>query len=111
MDKHQAAQQVADSLFEAEHALDEALAKAAHAIAVATASRTALGVSLKTGASAVTKMAEGAAALASVRETFAAAHDQIAVVQRAIGVRPNMTGGGEKDPQHSILPASVRRVA
>ena len=110
MDKHQAAQRVADDLFEAERALDEALARAATAVATASAARQALGVSMKTGASAISKMAEGAAAIAGVRETFAAAHDEIAVVQRAIGVRPNLFGGGEKGPNQDSIP-SLHRAA
>ncbi len=108
MDKHQAAQHVADTLFDAERALDEALTKAALAIAAITAARAPLGVSLKTGAAAVTRMSEGAAALAGVRETFAAAHDEIAVVQRAIRVRPNMIGGGEKGPNQDAIPLLAR---
>ncbi len=110
MDKHQAAQHVADTLFEAERALDEALVKASVALAAATGAREALGVSLKTGAPAITKMAQGAAALAEVRETFASAHDDIAIVQRAIGVRPNMFGGGEKGPNQDTIP-TLHRVA
>ena len=110
MDKHQAAQHVADTLFEAERALDEALVKAAAAMSAAAGAREALGVSLKTGAPAITKMAQGAAALAGVRETFAAAHDEIAVVQRAIGVRPSLFGGGEKGPNQDSIP-TLHRVA
>src|SRR5579875_2904111 len=96
-DKEAAAQRVADHLFEAERALDEALARMAALVAVIPASRGELGVSIKTGAPAVAKLASVLPALAEARLTVGSAHDDLAVVQRAIGVRPNMVGGGEKD--------------
>lgn len=102
-DKHVAAQRVADHLFEAEHALDEAIARLASLVAVIPDARPALGVALKTGAPALTKLARTLPVLAELRETVASAHDELAVVQRAIGVRPNMVGGGEKDPNSDLM--------
>ena len=106
MDKHEAAQRVADHLFDAERALDEALTKMALLVAATTAARPAFGVALKVGAPAISKMSDVTAALAMQREALAAAHDEIAVVQRLTGARPNMTGGGDKPPTpDSRLPA------
>jgi phage-related tail protein len=109
MDKQQTAQQVADSLFKAEASLDTALADLAEAIAVTTRARAELGLGLKIGAGAVSKMTEVASQLAGGRETVAAAHDDLAAVDRLLHLRTVMTGGGDKGP---VQPeASIRRVA
>jgi hypothetical protein len=110
-DKQAAAQRIADQLFEAEYALDEALAKMATLVAAIPAARGDLGVSMKTGASAVTRLAGVVPVLAELRQTVAGAHDELAVIQRAIGVRPNMVGGGEKDgDQQDVMSPGLRRV-
>ena len=111
-DKHVAAQRVADELFKTEQQLDLALSQAARLVAEMASSRQELGVAMKVGAPALTKFSSVVETLAAAREVLAAGHDEIAVVQRAIGVQPVMTGGGEKGPNQDVLThLSARRAA
>ena len=109
-DKHAAAQRVADELFKTEQQLDLALSQAARLVAEMAGSRQEFGVAMKVGAPALTKFSSVVETLAAAREVLAAGHDEIAVVQRAIGVRPNLFGGGEKGPNQDSIP-TLHRVA
>ena len=109
MSRDVAAQRMADSLFEFERALDLALARGAESIATAATTRAELGLGIKCGASAISKLAAVLETLAGAREGVGGAHDEFAVLSRALRLRPNMIGGGDKGPNDEALPVSALR--
>ncbi len=98
MNRTEVAVGVAERLFIAERKLDEAFAAFAELAAHLPAARQGADLGIKVGVGAVSSVAVALGQLAAVRQTVADAHDQFAVVQRAIGVRTAMTGGGDKPP-------------
>jgi hypothetical protein len=111
MHRDEAAQRVADSLFAFEAALDTALAKGAECVAIATAARAELNLGIKVGAGSISQLATTLQPLATVREQVGVAHDGLSALQRRLGLRPELLGGGEKGPNDEVASTgSLRRV-
>lgn len=94
------ADQVATSLFEAEAAIDAALAKTAHLAGVMPALRRDAGISALIGQDAVEHTSEAFAALALARRAIVETHKELSVAQKQMGLGAVMFGEGEQKPPH-----------
>lgn len=80
------AEQIAGALFEAEHAIDEALAKTAALTGVMPALRTQAGASALIGQDAVERASQAIMALAEARRAIVETHKELSVAQAQIGL-------------------------
>ena len=112
MDRIEVVEGVAEHLFLAERKLDEAFAAMADLARHLPAAREQAALGIKVGSSAVSRVTQALGQLASTRETIAQAHDEFAVVQRAMGVRTKMVGGGEKPtvPDAAVAARHLRAI-
>lgn len=93
------ADQVASSLFEAEAAIDTALAKAAQLAGVMPGLRREAGLSALIGQSAVERASEAYAALAQARRAICETHKELTVAQKQIGLGAVMYGDSLPKPE------------
>lgn len=105
-----AAEQVAGALFEAEAAIDAALAKTAQLTGVMPQLRKMAGASALIGQDAVEHASQAIMALAEARRAIVETHKELSVVQGQIGLGViTMTGdGGEKPPPQGVELTRVR---
>src|SRR5687768_8359487 len=105
-----AAEQVAGALFEAESAIDEALAKTALLTGVMPQLRKAAGASALIGQDAVERASQAIMALAEARRAIVETHKELSVVQTQIGLGAVRMGGdeGEKPPPQGLQADRVR---
>ena len=97
------ADQVASSLFEAEAAIDAALAKTAHLAGVMPGLRKDAGLSALIGQDAVERASEAFAALALARRAIVETHKELSVAQRQMGLGAVMYGdSGDKPPSLAL---------
>jgi hypothetical protein len=97
------AEQIAGALFEAEHAIDEALAKTAALTGVMPALRAQAGASALIGQDAVERASQAIMALAEARRAIVETHKELTIAQTQIGlgavtltdVTMNDTGSGK----------------
>ncbi len=80
------AEQIAGALFEAEHAIDEALAKTAALTGVMPALRTQAGASALIGQDAVERASQAIMALAEARRAIVETHKELTIAQTQIGL-------------------------
>jgi hypothetical protein len=92
------ADQVAASLFEAEAAIDAALAKTAHLAGVMPSLRRDAGLSALIGQDAVERASEAFAALALARRAIVETHKELSVAQQQMGLGSVMYGDLDKPP-------------
>lgn len=94
------AEQVAGALFEAEAAIDAALAKTALLTSVMPTLRQQAGASALIGQDAVERASQAIAALADARRAIVETHKELSIVQGQIGLGAvKLEGpGGEKPP-------------
>jgi hypothetical protein len=93
------ADQIAASLFEAEAAIDAALAKTAQLAGVMPGLRREAGLSALIGQDAVERASEAIAALALARRAIVETHKELSVAQRQVGLGAVMFGDpGDKPP-------------
>ena len=94
------ADQVAASLFEAEAAIDAALAKTAHLAGVMPGLRQDAGLSALIGQDAVERASQAIMALADARRAIVETHKELSIVQTQIGLGAVMFDpvGGDKPP-------------
>jgi hypothetical protein len=95
------AEQVAAALFEAETAIDEALAKTAALTGVMPSMRKSVGASALIGQDAVERASQAIMALADARRAIVETHKELSIVQTQIGLGAvTMTdpGSGNKPP-------------
>ena len=94
------AEQIAGALFEAEAAIDAALAKTAALTGVMPALRQQAGASALIGQDAVERASQAIMALAEARRAIVETHKELSVVQTQIGLGAvKLEGeGGEKPP-------------
>lgn len=105
------ADQVAASLFEAEAAIDAALAKTAHLAGVMPGLRQDAGLSALIGQDALERATDALAALAQARRAMVETHKELSVAQKQIGLGAVMFGGGDtKPPPLSASAPSLRSV-
>lgn len=98
------ADQVAASLFEAEAAIDAALAKTAKLAGVMPALRQDAGLSALIGQDAVERASEAFAALAQARRAIVETHKELSVAQEQIGLGAVMFGEPDSKPSLSAIP-------
>ncbi|MEW5684083.1 MAG: hypothetical protein AB1942_04110 [Pseudomonadota bacterium] len=105
-----AAEQVAGALFEAEAAIDAALAKTAHLTGVMPSLRKAAGASALIGQDAVERASQAIMALAEARRAIVETHKELSVVQDQIGLGAVRMQGdmGEKPPPTGFETQRVR---
>lgn len=96
--RRMAADQVANALFEAEAAIDAALAKAAALTGLMPMMRREMGASALIGQSALERSSQAITALADARRAIVETHKELSVVQEQIGLGAVMVGdeGGDK---------------
>jgi hypothetical protein len=103
------ADQVAACLFEAESAIDLALAKTAMLAGVMPSLRQDAGLSALIGQDAVERASDAIAALALARRAIVETHKELSVAQQQIGLGAVMYGDIDKPPSAAMGPA-LRRV-
>lgn len=84
--RRQVAEQIAGALFEAEHAIDAALAKTAALTGVMPMLRTQAGASALIGQDAVERASQAIMALAEARRAIVETHKELSVAQAQIGL-------------------------
>lgn len=100
------ADQVAASLFEAEAAIDAALAKTADLAGVMPSLRAEAGLSALVGQEAVEWTSKSLSNLAKARRAIVEAHKELSVAQEQIGLGAVMYG----DPKPNVALAPSRRL-
>lgn len=109
--RREAAEKVALNLFETEAAIDAALAKAATFLSVMPQARMEAGVAVQMGNDAIIKAAEAVAMLTKARAAIAECHDELADVQKQVGLGAVMYGAMPKPEARQGLRIVARRVA
>ena len=92
------ADQVASALFEAEAAIDAALAKTALLAGVMPSMRGAAGLSALIGQDAVERASETILALTQARRAIVETHKELSVTQKQIGLGAVAYGGLDEKP-------------
>ncbi len=108
MERALVAQRVANELFAAENAIDEAIVRASKLVNELVTARTELGLSAVVGGESITKATEALTALAEARAAVVVSHNQLADTKLRIGIRTKLGGNGSK--QDAFLPADLREV-
>lgn len=96
------ADQVAAALFDAERAIDAALAKTAGLTGMMPGLRSQAGISALIGQDAVERASEAIAALAQARRSIVETHKQLSVAQQEMGLGAVAYGESEPKPTGSI---------
>lgn len=109
-ERRMAAEEVAGALFEAESAIDAAIAKTAHLTGVMPSLRKQAGASALIGQDAVERASQAIMALAEARRAIVETHKELSVVQDQIGLGAvKMTGdNGDKPPATASAAERVR---
>lgn len=97
------ADQVAAALFEAEAAIDAALARTAHLTGVMPGLRKEAGISALIGQDALERASEALSALALARRAMVETHKELTVAQKQIGLGAVMFG--DEGPKPPLLAA------
>lgn len=100
------AEQIASALFEAEAAIDAALAKTAALTGVMPALRQEAGLSALIGQDALERATQAIMALAEARRAIVETHKELSVAQEQIGLGAVMVGGTDTKP---VTPFAWRR--
>ncbi len=108
MEKVLVAKTLANKLFAAEDAVDEALVKASTLLSGMIEAKAQLNVSLSTADPAVAKVAEAIAALTASRSAMVAAHNQLEESKLRMGIRTKMTPVGKPDAFFATPAADLR---
>lgn len=108
--RRQYADQVAASLFEAETAIDAALAKTAALAGVMPGLRAQAGLSALIGQEAVEWTSRSITALAEARRAVVEAHKELSLAQKQIGLGAVMYGDGAPKPNEPARAPSLRAV-
>ncbi|WP_300577875.1 hypothetical protein [Phenylobacterium sp.] len=109
--RRQFADQVAASLFEAETAIDAALAKTAALAGVMPGLRAQAGLSALIGQEAVEWTSRSITALAEARRAVVEAHKELSLAQKQIGLGAVMYGDGAPKPHEPVRAPSLRAVS
>ena len=105
------ADQVAASLFEAEAAIDAALAKAAALAGIMPGLRAEAGISALIGQGAVERAGEAFTALATARRAICETHMELSIAQRQMGLGAVMYGDSLPKPHMAAEAAPDLRLA
>jgi len=110
-DRRKAAEQVAESLFAAETAIDAALACIARLAGQMPAARADAGLSALIGQGALEQAIEAMSALGQARGRIVAAHKELSLAQTQIGLGAvRMDGAGTKPPADAELMPMARQL-
>ncbi|WP_309088238.1 hypothetical protein [Phenylobacterium sp.] len=109
--RRMAAEQIAGALFEAEAAIDAALAKTAHLTGVMPSLRKMAGASALVGQDAVERASQAILALAEARRAIVETHKELSVAQGQVGLGAVALGDpGDKPPATAALDRGGRRL-
>ena len=108
MERALVAQKVANELFAAEVAIDDAIARTSKLVGELVVARQALGLSAVVGGEAITKATQAVTALADARAAVVTAHNELADTKLRIGIRTKLSGIGSKS--EASLPGELRQV-
>jgi len=109
--RRMAAEQIAGALFEAEAAIDAALAKTAHLTGVMPSLRKMAGASALVGQDAVERASQAIMALAEARRAIVETHKELSVAQGQVGLGAVAFGdSGDKPAPTAALDTSGRRL-
>lgn len=102
--RRMAAEQIAGALFEAEAAIDAALAKTAHLTGVMPSLRKMAGASALVGQDAVERASQAIVALAEARRAIVETHKELSVAQGQVGLGAvHMGGDGGEKPAPTMV--------
>lgn len=111
-ERRMVAEQIAGALFEAEAAIDAAIAKTAHLTGVMPSLRRQAGASALIGQDAVERASQAIVALAEARRAIVETHKELSVAQGQMGLGAvKITAGGDpgdKPPPEGLESASVQ---
>lgn len=96
MDKVQLAQGVADALYEAEDALDDAMVRITRLVTAIVQARAGMGLASDAAGTAQTRAAHAVAVLAEARRDVMAAHADLSKTARGIGLETFAAGPWDK---------------
>ena len=111
--RREACEPVAETLFEAEAAIDAAISKIAALAAAIPAARVQAGLSALFGQDAVERISDTLAAMAQARRGIVETHKELAVVQKQIGLGAVAYGGDVQKPDPGfghVAGANLRQV-
>lgn len=108
MERALVAQRVANELFAAENAIDDAIVRASKLVNELVTARAELGLSAVVGGEAITKATEAMTALAEARSSIVIAHSSLADTKLRVGIRTKLAGIGVKTDAN--MPADLRQV-
>jgi hypothetical protein len=109
--RRELATRVAESLFEAEGAIDLAIQRTAHLVGLMPEVRQDAHVSALIGQDAIKQAIEAMAALGEARRGIVETHKELSVAQRQIGLGAvAVGGGGEKPPEQQAVAPQLRPV-
>ncbi|MGA0606035.1 hypothetical protein ACO2Q0_08540 [Phenylobacterium sp. VNQ135] len=109
--RRMAAEQIAGALFEAEAAIDAALAKTAHLTGVMPSLRTMAGASALIGQDAVERASQAIMALAEARRAIVETHKELSVAQGQVGLGAVALGdAGDKPAPTASTQEAGRRL-
>lgn len=105
------AERIAGALFEAEAAIDAALAKTAQLTGVMPALRQEAGLSALVGQEAVERATQAIVALAEARRAIVETHKELSAAKDQVGLGAVMTStGGDKPPSFAHHARQLRPV-
>ena len=104
------AEKIAGALFDAEAAIDAAIAKTAHLTGVMPSLRREAGASALIGQDAVERASQAIMCLAEARRAIVETHKELSVAQGQMGLGAVAFGDGEEKPPAVASARSARRL-
>ena len=108
--RRELAQQVADSLFEAERAIDLAIQRTAHLVGLIPAVRQDANLSALVGQGAILKAIASVGALGDAREGICEAHKELSIAQVQMGLGAVTLSGANPKPDDPHFARDLRPV-
>lgn len=109
--RRELATRVAESLFEAESAIDVAIRRTAHLVGLMPEVRQDAHFSALIGQDAIKQAIEAMSALGEARRGIVETHKELTIAQHQVGLGAVAVGGGEtKPPAQAITPRHLRAV-
>lgn len=109
LERRQAAGEVAQKLFEAELAIDQALTKTAELVGILPAARLKANLAATIGQPAVDGATGAVAALSQARRSIVVTHEELAAAHRRIGLGRFASGSGLEKPEDEVpQPTGIR---
>ncbi len=103
MDKNEVATMVAESLYAAEQAVDDALLRATAVISTMVEARRMLDLSPVVAETAQARILESIAALGEARRSMVASHGALAQVERRLGLKHGVTAFGPVHKDQEVV--------